>query len=113
MESHYPRQFLEPMLETLHVAISDEPSDSDSEWRDSLVDRIAMTPASVCFELGRCQIDIETFLNLKPGDALPLSVRANEACALSVEGIPMFLARPGEQQGALAAEIIEAIQSGG
>lgn len=113
MSVHYPLPFLDPMLDTLRVAISDEPSDSDSEWSRALTDRIAMTAADVCFELGRCHIDIGTFLTLKPGDALPLSVRANEACTLSVEGAPMFLARPGEQQGVLAAEIIEPIRNGG
>jgi len=110
---HYPLPFLEPMFEMLRVAVSDEPSSSDTEWSDHLMQRIALTPANVCFEMGRCHIDIGTFLALKPGEFLPLTTRPNDPCSLWVEDIPMFQARAGERDGALAAEIIEPIHHGG
>jgi len=113
MGIHYPRPFLEPMIELLRVAISDEPSESDSEWTHALTTRIAQTPVDVRFELGRCHIEIGTFLTLKPGDAIPLKTRTSDPCSLWVEDIPMFQARPGEKDGVLAAEIIETIHPGG
>jgi len=113
MGVHYPLTFLEPMLELLRVEISNEAAESDSEWTDSLMQCISETPADVCFELGRCQIDIGTFLSLKPGDALPLKTRSTDPCSLWIEDIPLFQARAGENNGGLAAEIIKPIHPGG
>jgi len=110
---HYPLSFLEPMLELLRIELSDEPTDSDSEWTISLMQRISQTPADVCFELGRCHIDIGAFLALKPGDLLPLHTRSTDPCALWIEDICMFQARAGEQNGTLAAEIINPVYPGG
>jgi len=112
MAIHYPLPFLEPMLELLRVELSDDPTESDSEWTNSLMQRIAQTPADVCFELGRCRIDIGAFLALKPGDLLPLHTRSTDPCALWVEDIRMFQARAGEQNGTLAAEIIQPVHPG-
>jgi flagellar motor switch protein FliM len=100
------------MLEMLRVTLSDEPTETDTEWTNTLMQRIAQTPADVRFELGRCQIDIGAFLALKPGDYLPLKKRAADPCSLWIEDIPMFQARPGEQDGALAAEITKPIHPG-
>jgi len=113
MGVHYPRPFLEPMLELLRATVSDEPKDTDHEWHNSLMQCISNTPADLRFELGRSQMDIGSFLKLKPGDMLPFTTRASSPCSLWVEDIALFLAKPGEQLGSLAAEIIEPIQDGG
>jgi len=110
---HYPLPFLDPILEILRVAVSDEPTSTDNEWSDLLMQRISQTSANVCFELGRCQIDIGTFLALKPGEFLPLTTRPNDPCSLWVENIPMFQARAGDKEGILAAEILDPIQHDG
>lgn len=113
MGVHYPHSFLEPMLEILRVALTDEPTTADNEWSNSLMTRISETSANVCFELGRCHIDVGTFLKLKAGEFLPLTTRVSDPCSLWVENIPMFLAQAGEKDGALAAEILEPIHRGG
>ena len=110
---HYPRPFLEPMLESLRVTVSDEPTETDTEWTDTLMERLSSTRAPIRFELDRCQININTFLSLKPGDFLPINTRASDPCSLWIEDIPIFKAKPGEADGALAAEILEPINSGG
>jgi len=110
---HYPRPFLEPMLEMLRVALSDDTPDNDDEWTGELMQSIAHTPAEVRFELGRCQVDIGTFLTLKPGDALPLKTRASDPCTLWIEDTPLFQAMPGEKEGMLAAEITKPVEPGG
>ncbi|RLL51086.1 flagellar motor switch protein FliM [Mariprofundus sp. EBB-1] len=113
MGVHYPHAFLEPMFEILRVAVSDEPTNTDHEWSDNLLEEISKTSANVCFEMGRCQIDIGAFLALKSGDFLPLTTRANDPCSLWVEDIPLFHARAGEKDGSLAAEILDPINNGG
>jgi len=103
---HYPMPFLDPVLEKLRVTVSDEPRDVDSEWTEALWERISETPTRLRFELDQCSIDIGTFLSLKPGDFLPITKRKNDPCTLWVSNIPMFKARPGEQDGMLAAELL-------
>jgi len=110
---HYPQPFLDPILEMLRVSVSDEPNGADTEWSDSLKQSISQTPADVCVEMGRCQIDIGTFLALKPGEFLPLKTRPSDPCSLWVENVPLFQARAGEREGVLAAEIIAPIPQGG
>jgi len=113
MGIYYPRPFLEPMLDLLRVTVSDDAANSDPEWTDSLVQRLAEAPAALRFELGRCQINIGTFLQMKAGDFLPISMRVNDPCSLWIDEILLFQARPGEKDGGLAAEIIEPTPPGG
>lgn len=112
MGVHYPRPFLEPILDTLRVTVGSGPADTDTEWEDAMLDRLSQTSASVRFEMADCKIDIKTFLSLKPGDYLPLKVRSDDPCTLWVESIPLFQAKPGERDGMLAAEITEEIEPG-
>jgi len=113
MGIHYPRPFLEPVLELLRATVSDEPKETDNAWTNSLMECISNTPADLRFELGHCQMDIGSFLKLQPGDMLPFKTRTQTPCSLWIEDTPLFQARPGEQGGTLAAEIIEPIQPGG
>ncbi len=110
---HYPHSFLEPMLDSLRVTVSDEPTETDTEWADALMDSISYTPTNIRFQLGSCQIDIGTFLELKPGDFLPMKIRQNELCTIWIEDTCMFTARAGDQNGMLAAEIIATTKPGG
>jgi len=114
MSIHYPRPFLEPIMDMLRVTISDDSTaDTDTEWLHALNQRLAETPAPLRFELGSCQVDIGSFLKMKPGDFLPFSTRSTDPCTLWIDDIPLFLAKPGEQNGVLAAEIIEPVGNGG
>jgi len=110
---HYPLPFLEPMLDSLRVTVSDEPTETDNEWTEALMESLSHTPSNVRFQLDSCQIDIGTFLDLKPGDSLPIKHRQDELCTLWIEDTCMFLAKPGDQNGMLAAEIIEPVKHGG
>ena len=110
---HYPHPFIEPMLDSLRVTVSDEPTETDTEWADALMDSISHTPTNIRFQLDRCQIDIGTFLELKPGDFLPMKIRQNELCTIWIEDTCMFEARPGDQNGMLAAEIVAHSKPGG
>jgi len=113
MGIYYPRSVLEPMLDVLRVTVTDDAADTDDEWTESLTQRLSQTPAALRFELGRCLINIGAFLEMKPGDFLPISTRANDPCSLWIDEIPLFQARPGEKDGRLAAEIIEPAKPGG
>ncbi len=110
---HYPRAFLDPMLDRLKTTVGEEDGEQDDEWRSELMRALSQAPALIRCELGRCRMDIGQFLSLAPGDFLPLSRRADDPCTLRIGREAMFLARAGERDGWLAAEITEIIPPGG
>jgi len=109
---HYPRTFLEPMLENLRSAMSDEPTAVDQDWEQKLQDSLNSVPITMRLEMGQCKMNVGQFLSLSPGDYLPLKVSESEPSTLWVDRIPMFQAKVGSQDGILAAELIQEIHGG-
>ena len=110
---HYPLPFLEPMLMTMRKQAREKTGTFDDDWGKELHDAIDQTPLELRLELGRCRLHVKNFLHMKPGDFLPLALSEQEPAKLWVENLPLFSARPGQQQGMLAAEILEATHTGG
>jgi len=109
---HYPRTFLEPMLDNLRSTMSDEPTAVDSDWEQRLQDSLNDVPITMRLEMGQCKMNVGQFLNLSPGDYLPLKISESEPSTLWVDRIPMFQATAGSQDGMLAAELIKKIHGG-
>ncbi|MDX8413243.1 MAG: FliM/FliN family flagellar motor switch protein [Mariprofundales bacterium] len=109
VEIHYPRAFLEPMMETLRAAVSDEPVAKDDEWTAQIEESLNTIPIQLQLNLGQCTMTIDQFLSIKNGDYLPYSMLESDPATLCVERTPIFYARPGEQNGMLAAELLDAI----
>ncbi|MDQ7002523.1 MAG: FliM/FliN family flagellar motor switch protein [Ghiorsea sp.] len=101
---HYPLTFLDPVLDNLRTSASDEVG-KDPEWEQQLQKSIEQVPLTVRLELGQCQLSIKHFLGLRAGDFLPLRKSTNDPAMLWVGSTPMFEARPGSQDGQLAAEL--------
>jgi len=110
---HYPLPFLEPMLMTMRKQARDKSGSFDEEWGKELKESIDQAPLELRLELGRCRLQVRNFLHMKPGDLLPLTLSEQEPAKLWVENIPLFTASPGQQEGMLAAEILESIHIGG
>ncbi|MDX8384831.1 MAG: FliM/FliN family flagellar motor switch protein [Ghiorsea sp.] len=108
---HYPRSFLEPVLDSLRSAISDEPAVIDEEWESTLQNSIEQVPLTLRLELAQCNLNIKQFLGLRAGDFLPLSKSEAEPSTLWVSSTPMFQAMPGSQDGILAAELTASLPS--
>lgn len=102
---HYPRTFLEPMLDNLRETITEEPMAMDEQWVSQLYKSIEKVPLTVRLELGQCTLNIQQFLALRPGDFLPLSQSEHEASTVWVSSTPMYKAMPGSKDGMLAAEL--------
>ncbi len=110
---HYPRSFLEPILDSLRNTVSDEPVTVDEEWQADLAEAMEAVPFPLRLELGQCTMDIGHFLKLKPGDLLPLSKNEQEPAILWAGSMPMFEVMAGSQDGKLAFEIMNEIKDGG
>ena len=103
---HYPRTFLEPMLDNLRSTVSDDAVVVDEEWRSALELALSSVPMNLRLQLGACSMTIEQFLRLAEGDYLPFKVNESDPVTLWVDRVPMFEAQAGSQDGQLAAEIL-------
>ncbi len=109
---HYPRTFLEPMLDSLRSTMSDEPVAVDEMWQAQLEHALSEVPITMRLELGQCSMEIGEFLALSQGDYLPFKVGDTDPATLWIDAMPMFQAQAGSQEGMLAAELTDAIQGG-
>ncbi len=106
---HFPRAFLDPILERLRDDGASDPGNDDPEWSHALLRALAPTPVTLRLELGRIPMNVRRFLSLKPGDHLPLNRRENDPLEIWIDELPAFRAVAGQKDGWLAAEIIEPI----
>jgi flagellar motor switch protein FliM len=104
---HYPRSFLEPVLDKLRTAASDDLGVHDEVWSQALEKSLTQVPITTRLEFGQCHLDIKQFLGLRAGDFLPLSKNEHDPATLWVSSSPMFEVMPGSQDGQLAAELLE------
>jgi len=109
---HYPRTFLEPILDNLRSTMSDEPASVDHDWEQRLQESLNHVPLTMRLEMGQCEMNVGQFLNLSPGDYLPLKISESEPSILWIDKMPMFQAKAGSQDGILAAELIQKIHGG-
>jgi len=110
---HFPRAFLDPILEMLRSNDQDKPASVDDEWSLQLQEGLQDTPLALRLEMGSLQMNIAQFLALKSGDQLPLSKRETDMVELWIESEPVFRAIAGQKDGWLAAEIKEPYYHGG
>lgn len=106
MSLHFPRTFLEPVLDKLRTVDSDETKVMDADWMKRLDKSIGQVPLLTRLEFGQCHLDIQQFLALRAGDFLPLRKNEHDPATLWVSSSPMFEAMPGSQDGQLAAELL-------
>ncbi|ATX78569.1 flagellar motor switch protein FliM [Mariprofundus aestuarium] len=106
----YPFSFLEPMLITMRSQAREQTESIDEEWNSQLKSSILHSPIELRLELGRCNIRIQDFLNYKTGDFLPLTILERDPAKLWIDKYQSYLAIPGQQDGMLAAEIIEILK---
>jgi len=113
MNLHYPRSSLEPVLDKLRTAASDEAGIQDPVWTEALEKSLTQVPITTRLEFGQCHLDIQQFLGLRAGDFLPLQKNEQDPATLWVSDNPMFEAMPGSQDGQLAAELLEPVTQDG
>jgi len=104
---HYPRTFLEPMLDNLRLTVRDDAQVVDSEWHTAMEQALSVVPIPLILRMGECELTIEQYLSLSEGDYLPFKIKEGEPVTLWADKIPMFQAQAGSQDGILAAEILD------
>ncbi len=106
----YPFSFLEPMLITMRSQAREPTGSVDEEWNSQLKKSILHTPVELRLEFGGCKIRVQDFLNFKIDDFLPITLPEREPATLWIDKYQSYLAIPGQQDGMLAAEILDTIK---
>lgn len=106
----YPFSFLEPMLITMRSQAREQTESIDEEWNSQLKGAILHSPLELRLELERCNVRVQDFLDFKIGDFLPLTIPESEPAKLWIDKHQTYTAVPGQQDGMLAAEILDTIK---
>ena len=68
------------------------------------------SPIQLRLELARCTVRVQDFIDFKIGDFLPIILPEREPAKLWIDKYQSYLATPGQQDGMLAAEILDTIK---
>ena len=106
----YPFSFLEPMLITMRSQARESSGSVDEEWNSQLKSSILHSPIELRLELTRCTVRVQDFIDFKIGDFLPIKLPEREPAKLWIDRYQSYLATPGQQDGMLAAEVLDTIK---
>jgi flagellar motor switch protein FliM len=88
-----------PRLQDADGGASAEPA----PWRD---ERLRGVEVEVRAEAGAVELTVDALLALRPGDRIPLGVRADHGVTLSVDGAVLERARPGRNGACRAVQVL-------
>jgi len=103
----YPLQILKPISSQLRSRMQSDQLTEDRNWRERLEAAILGIPLTVSARLCQPQLSVARLMRLEDGDVVPVSL--GSAVDVLVDGVPMFQAQPGAQNGHAAVSILRAI----
>jgi len=105
-----PYSSIQPIRDRLAGHYMEE-EEVDKNWVELLERRISDAPVEISVELGRAQLAVRDFLNMKEGDILVLEKELNSKLIAKVEGIPKFLCMPGKHGNKAVFKVEELIDN--
>lgn len=106
-----PYSSLQPIKDRLAGQYMKDEEETDKNWVALLKERISESAVEISVELGRAQLAVRDFLNMKEGDILVLEKEVKSSLIAKVEGIPKFLCVPGKHGNRAVFKIEELIGS--
>lgn len=100
-----PYAMIEPLREVLDAGVASDRVDNDERWMVCLREEIEDAEVELTTRLGRCDITLETLLNLKPGDIVPCDFAGQ--VTLLAEEVPIFRGSFGLSHGQQAVKLEE------
>ncbi|HWO77964.1 MAG TPA: flagellar motor switch protein FliM [Bacillus sp. (in: firmicutes)] len=109
-----PHVVLEPIIPKLsvHYWMQTAKKAILPEDMESLEKNIKKTEVPISAILGSAEISIEDFLSLDKGDVIQLNQKIDEPLLVKVEGIPKFIAQPGNYHQKIAVQILDTYKGG-
>ncbi len=100
----YPLQLFKPIAGLLRSRMQSDQLTEDRSWREKLEAAVLNIPLKVSARLCQPKVSVARLVRLDAGDVIPVSLGAT--VEVLVDGVPMYAAQPGEQDGHAAVAIL-------
>lgn len=104
-----PYSMIEPIRAKLNAGFQSDQNEVDTTWLNRFRTNLQMAKIDAVVELGRAELSVKKFLELKPGDIVPLNQEVDKPLAVSVEGIVKFRGFQGSYKGHQALKVSELV----
>jgi flagellar motor switch protein FliM len=104
-----PYSMIEPIRAKLNAGFQSDQNEVDTTWLNRFRTNLQMAKVNLAVELGRADVSVRTFLNLKVGDILPLEQEVDKPLGVTVEGITKYRGYQGSFKGHQAVKVTELI----
>ncbi|MCX7708918.1 MAG: flagellar motor switch protein FliM [Clostridia bacterium] len=107
-----PHMVVEPIISKLSTRLwfSSVEKESTKETKESIEIKIENTRVPVRAVLGRTTISVNEFIELQPGDVIPLDTAVNGDLEVLVGDLLKFYATPGVKKNKVAVKISEVVR---
>ncbi len=107
-----PHMVVEPIVSKLSTKFwfSTVEKEATPEMKDSIEIKVENTKVPVKAVLGKSTISVNEFLDLQPGDVLPLDTGVNEDMEVHVGSLLKFYATPGVKKNKVAVKVTRVLK---
>ena len=103
-----PFSMLEPIRELMDSGFQGDKGASDSSWKNALNTEVMDAHLDLQAILAEKTMDVRQLLKLKTGDIIPVDIP--EQLTLRIEGVPVFMGKPGISNGKYAVKLTRKIK---
>lgn len=104
-----PYSMIEPIRAKLNAGFQSDQNEVDTTWLNRFRTNLQMARVDLAVELGRAELQVRKFLNLKVGDILSLEQEVDKPLNVTVEGITKYRGYQGSYKGHQAVKVTELI----
>ena len=104
-----PYSMIEPIRARLNAGFQSDQNEVDTTWLNRFRTNLNSAKVEVAAELGRSEISVRDFLNLKMGDIVTLEQEVDKSLNVTVEGIVKYRGFQGSYKGHQALKINELV----
>ena len=104
-----PYSMIEPIRAKLNAGFQSDQNEVDTTWLNRFRTNLQMAKVDLAVELGRAEIPVRNFLNLKVGDIISLEQEVDKPLNITVEGITKYKGYQGSYKGHQAVKVTELI----
>ncbi len=104
-----PYSMIEPIRARLNAGFQSDQNEVDTTWLNRFRTNLNSAKVEVAAELGRAEISVRDFLNLKMGDIVTLEQEVDRSLNVTVEGIVKYRGFQGSYKGHQALKINELV----
>jgi len=110
-----PHIVIEPItskLSTKYWFSSGVTKESTPETKDAIEKKVQYTPVTLTARLGKTTISVGDFINLQPGDVIPLDTKINNEMEILVGNMLKFYGIPGVKKNRVAVKVTSVVNKG-